>query len=375
MRLRDGRLYTVLDKYLGIPAVYILGFFRKKRLLPQNIWIKAGVKVGIIKTGAIGDMFLLTAIIDEIKQINPSSIITVINSTDNCQVSDLIKNIDRTLVFDMRRPLQSIYALKKEYAFDILLDFASWLRATAIISFFLKADFKVGFNRKETYRHYVYDQVVNHSDDIHELENYRNILKAMGLKIQYLEPTIRIGPNDLHNKITIESNSRYAVFHMFPGGDKLYLRAWPKHKWLELAYRFRGYYDHIYITGAKADKKDAQSFIKKINSLPEIVDLAGKLSLLETAALLKGANLLVCVNTGIMHLGAIVGVKMISLNGPTSIKRWGPLPFNNGYALTGSLSCVPCLSLGYEYKCRGGGCMDTISVDAVIDAAKRLGFE
>jgi ADP-heptose:LPS heptosyltransferase len=66
---------------------------------------------------------------------------------------------------------------------------------------------------------------------------------------------------------------------------------------------------------------------------------------------------------------------MISLNGPTSIKRWGPLPLNNGYALTGSLSCVPCLSLGYEYKCKSGGCMDTISVDEVIDAAKRLGFE
>jgi ADP-heptose:LPS heptosyltransferase len=375
MRLRDGTLYTILDKYLGIPAVYILGFFRKKRLLPQNIWIKTGVKVGIIKTGAIGDMLLLTAIIDEIKQINPSSIIKVINSTDNCHVSDLSKNIDRTLVFNMRRPLQSIYALEKEVPFDILLDFASWLRATAIISFFIKAEFKVGFKRINTYRHYVYDQLVDHSNDIHELENYRNILKALGLRIQCLKPTIRIGPNDLHNKIIIESTSRYAVFHMYPGGDKPYLRTWPKHKWLELAYRFRGHCDRIYITGAKADKEDAQSFIKERNRLPEIVNLAGKLSLVETAALIKGANLLVCVNTGIMHLGAMAGVKMISLNGPTSIKRWGPLPLNNGYALTGSLSCVPCLSLGYEYKCKSGGCMDTISVDEVIDAAKRLGFE
>jgi ADP-heptose:LPS heptosyltransferase len=375
MRLRDGTLYTILDKYLGIPAVYILGFFRKKRLLPQNIWIKAGLKVGIIKTGAIGDMLLLTAIIDEIKQINPSSIITVINSADNCQVSDLIKNIDRTLVFDMHRPLQSIYALKKKYAFDILLDFAPWLRATAIISFFIKAEFKVGFNRKGAYRHFIYDQLVDHSDDIHELENYRNLLKALGLIIQYLEPTVRIGPNGLHNKIKNEPYSRYAVFHMFPGGDKPYLKTWPQPKWLELAHRLLRYYDHIYITGAKADKKDAQSFIKKINSLPEIVNLAGKLSLLETAALIKGASLLVCVNTGIMHLGAIVGVKMISLNGPTSIKRWGPLPINNSYALTGSLTCVPCLNLGYEYECRSGGCMDTISVDKVIDAAKRLGIE
>jgi ADP-heptose:LPS heptosyltransferase len=375
MRFRDGTLYTILDKYLGIPAVYILGFFRKKRLLPQNIWIRTGVKVGIIKTGAIGDMLLLTAIIEEIRHINPSSIITVINSTDNCQVSDLIEHIDRTIVFDMHRPIKSLYALRREVPFDILFDFAPWLRATAIISFFIKAEFKVGFNRKGAYRHYIYDQLVDHSDDIHELENYRNVLKALGQQIQYLEPTIRSGPDSLHNKIKNEPNSRYAVFHMFPGGDKSYLKTWPQSKWLELAYRFLRYYDHIYITGSKADIKDAQSFIKKINSLPEIVDLAGKLSLLETAALLKGANLLVCVNTGIMHLGAIVGAKMISLNGPTSIKRWGPLPINNSYALTGSLACVPCLSLGYEYKCRTGGCMDTISVDKVIDAAKRLGIE
>jgi len=52
--------------------------------------------------------------------------------------------------------------------------------------------------------------------------------------------------------------------------------------------------------------------------------LVGRDGLGEIARALMHAEVLVSVNTGIMHLGAILGVPTVSINGPTSSRRWGP---------------------------------------------------
>ena len=69
------------------------------------------------------------------------------------------------------------------------------------------------------------------------------------------------------------------------------------------------------MTGGKQDSEMANTLVQKINGIEGIdcVSLSGKLSLEETAALIKEVGIIVTVNTGIMHLAATLKTQQILL--------------------------------------------------------------
>ena len=87
---------------------------------------------------------------------------------------------------------------------------------------------------------------------------------------------------------------------------------------------------------------------------------------------------MVAVNTGTMHLAALLGKPLVALHGPTNPDRWGPIypgarneqntlilgpGFNEGGAY---------LNLGFEYPENPTYLMDQISVEAVVDALRKF---
>jgi ADP-heptose:LPS heptosyltransferase len=85
------------------------------------------------------------------------------------------------------------------------------------------------------------------------------------------------------------------------------------------------------------------------------------------------ADLLVCGNTGVMHMAAGLGTPLIALHGPNPPKKWGPVSSSRrGDAATrrtrvisANLPCSPCLNLGFEFGCDQRPCMEAISGDRV----------
>ncbi len=90
----------------------------------------------------------------------------------------------------------------------------------------------------------------------------------------------------------------------------------------------------------------------------------------ELASLLKGAYVVISVDTGIMHLAAAVGARLIALFGPMSPKRWGPLS-KTAVVVQGG---VPYLYLGGELPKIVPDNMGQISVASVLDAIDRIGI-
>jgi len=369
MKERGNRILKLIDRYAGIPLVCFLGLIKKKRILNSNYFTKKNPKIILLKTAAIGDTILLSSIVAEIKNIYPNAEISILCSKNNLSAASFIAPPDNVIVFNISNPLKGLCELIDLPEYDLLLDFAPWARLNAIISFFISARLKIGFKRENMYRHYIYDLVVEHSDNIHEIENYRNILRAINILPKGLPANIEINRNkkDIVNNF-LEDNKHYIIFHPFPGGEKKELKEWPDDNWIKLGQHLvqSGY--SIVITGGKEDTERANYLARKISEDKSAsFAVAGEISLSETAELIMLVGQLISVNTGIMHLGASVGANVIALNGPTSSLRWGPLG-KKSISINAKCKCAPCLSLGFEYACSHGGCMSTITVNDVSNS-------
>jgi len=352
-----------LDYWIGIPFIYTLGFFHKKCPLPNLDEKLNNYHFVLIKTAAIGDTVLLSAVIRELKNAYPNCYITIVCSGNNLAMVKLLTGVNEIFEFDMSSPISSLLKLSAMKKTQILFDFAPWARINSLISWKIRASFKVGFYRKNMYRHYIYDGVVEHRDNVHELDNYRSILQYVHIPLQNYEPDISLNYEEPLSQIP---NVPYVVFHLFAGGASANLRSWENEKWSQLAKKISDAYGYaIVFTGGREDKEkseDMANSLEKINV--QAYSFSGKISLAESVALVKKAKLLVTVNTGIMHIGAAVGVPLIALHGATSDKRWGPLS-SRAVIIKSDEKCQPCISLGFESKCNDPVCMQNITVDMV----------
>ncbi len=374
MKERSNRLLKLCDKYAGIPLIFTLGHLRRKRCISDDILQKKNPRIVLLKTAGIGDTLLVSGVIRELRHHYPESHITFVCTGTNRAIAEMISEIDQVVLFNLKKPLESLKLLRQLARFDLLFDFGPWPRINSIISYALKSRFKVGFRRPGMHRHYIYDKIVDHSDNNHEIENYRNLLRAAGIKPTGVEPSLKIYGDYREKKnqyFTFHKSN--IIMHPFSAGSKAYLKEWPDERWAELGERLceDGY--NVMISGGKKDMPRAENIARIINRHGNSCrSIAGKLNLREMACALGAADLLISIDTGIMHLGAACGAEMVAMFGPTSPNRWGPRPLNDTLILTQTNNCLPCLSLGFENRCTTPcGCINSISVDMVYDAAMR----
>lgn len=104
---------------------------------------------------------------------------------------------------------------------------------------------------------------------------------------------------------------RYAVLHV---GASTVLKQWEPGKWRALAAALGERGLGIVWSGGPGEDR----VVRQIDPEGGHPSYAGRLDLAQMWRLLKGASLLVCPDTGIAHLGRIVGVPTVTLFGPGS---------------------------------------------------------
>jgi heptosyltransferase-3 len=89
------------------------------------------------------------------------------------------------------------------------------------------------------------------------------------------------------------------------------------------------------------------------------------LSIGETAALYKCADLLITIDSMSVHLASAIGIPQVSLFGPTNPDIWGPHYVKSKVVVMPDYSCVPCGIDG----CGGGKisyCLEGISLEQIM---------
>lgn len=360
-----------LDRWIGIPLLIVLSLFHKKRSKPQQFQ-----SIGICVFAAIGDALLASILVADLKKALPGVKITVFATQANKVAYDLLEGYDELVLVPITKPLVAIKQLRK-HAVDILIDTSQWPRIGALVAALSGARWTVGFETKGQNRHAAYDFAVKHSEKDHEMSNFAALLGPLGIKADSMPPMVisRIsGPSCLQIK------QPYVVFHPWASGNHFELREWSESRWVELAQKLSNQGYGIVISGGPSDEGRAKDLCHKIGKNPagELLCLAGKASLLDTAAYLNSAAAVVSVNTGTMHLAALLGARVVALHGPTNPDRWGPVyPFsaNQDQAIIlgpGKQEGGAYLNLGFEYPDNPIYLMDQISVEAVMSALRKF---
>ena len=360
---RGSSRARLLDRYLGIPLVFLAGQCRRKRAMPQR-----PQKIGLLNTAALGDTVLMSGPLADLRAAYPHAQIVFLSGPSNYEVACLLEGVDEVIELPVFRPLGAIRAVR-ELNFDLFLDFGPWCRLNAIIAICSGAEFIAGFRTSAQARHFGYDLVVDHSEHAHELENHRGLVRALGI-LPVHPPRLRC--EELESQKVYDLSKRFAVFHLWPGGSAAKLKEWAVGRWIALAEDFAADRYDVAFTGAASQRALNDSVIAEVRpSLrPRMRNAAGT-SLRETLRLVSRAELVVSVDTGVMHMAAAVGVPLVALHGPSSPQRWGPVS-ENALVLEPPLSGCGFLNLGFERVRRTPACMKAISyarVKAACDAA------
>jgi len=364
-----------LDRWIGVPALLGLSLFRKKRSKPAQF-----NSIGICVFAAIGDALLASSLISDLRNAFPGSKITVFATPANVATFDLITGYDDLVLVPITNPWAAI-GVVSSHPVDILIDTSQWPRIGALVAALSGARWTIGFETEGQNRHYSYDICVKHSPKAHELDNFRSLLSPLGVQAKAMPPL------DLSTLAGIEClniKQPYLVLHPWASGNHFELREWPIASWVSLASKVLRSGYGVVISGGPGDVDRAADLCLKIERVSgdltpvSLLNLAGQTNLLTAAAYVNGAAAVVAVNTGTMHLAALLGKPLVALHGPTNPDRWGPIypgarneqntlilgpGFNEGGAY---------LNLGFEYPENPTYLMDQISVEAVVDALRKF---
>jgi ADP-heptose:LPS heptosyltransferase len=119
----------------------------------------------------------------------------------------------------------------------------------------------------------------------------------------------------------ITGTGPYAVLH--PGASSG-ARRWPARRWARVARELERTGVRVVLTGGP-DERALVSGVTTAAGLPAARCTAGELTLPQLSALVAGAALLVCGDTGVAHLGTALGTPSVIVFGPVPPSRWGPL--------------------------------------------------
>ena len=322
--------------------------------------------MGLLKTAAIGDTTLLSAVVRDIAA-TPSVELVLFVGRDNAGVAELIEGPRSVVTLPVTRPWAGARLLRR-HQLDLLIDCGAWPRVDAVLTALSGARTTAGFRTAGQGRHFAYDVAVQHRGDLHELENYRRLVAAAGFRTRHA-PALRVPPLAHPDWLPPQP---YAVCHLWPGGTGSVHREWPLDRWRALIERIVADGTNVVLTGGLSDVHRAREAHASLAHLgARVVNAAGALSLVSLAGVLRRSRLVVSVNTGVMHVAAVLGAPTISLDGPTDSARWGPVGAR-ARSVRSSLPGCGYLDLGWEYDGQRTDCMQGIAVEDVLQAATEL---
>ena len=355
----SSRFLKILDKYLGLSLLF---FFPRAnpKVVPKNI-----KRILLIRPGGIGDAVLLIPSIICLKNKYPDAEINILAESRNVQTFSLCSEVDHVYCYDR---LTDFYRFTKK-RYDVVIDTEQWHRLSAIVARLLRSQVKIGYGTNS--RRKLFTHVLEYSHETYERDSFFDLLRPLDVEPseQLSSPFLKIPQvvQDCAYKLP-ETIGRQPFVVLFPGAS-ISERRWGTERFTLLADRLRLLGRTLVVVGGPDDVVAGDEITLRV---PGVINLAGKTSLLQTAAILKDAVLLVSGDSGILHIAVGLDIPTVSLFGPGIASKWAPRGEKH-VVINHQLSCSPCTKFGTTPPCPiRAKCITDISVDEVFNAVQFL---
>lgn len=335
-------------------------------------------KIVVIRLSSLGDLILATPAIVALRKRFPQASISLVTKRRFAELFSKDPNLDRVIAFEeyvshkgFSGFLRFMGELRRE-RFDLLIDLHANLRSR-LISVLYPARSKLRYN-KQVLRRRALLLFKKSAQARHVVDLYLDALAPLGITPSTPGPKIYLESEEKKRAKELlreKGLSRELLIGIAPGA-RWFTKRWPGENFAALGDLLIGRLSaDILIVGDEADRQTSIGVGQTMRNEP--IQTCGETSLRQLAALLELCDLLVCNDSGPMHLATAVGTPVVALFGPT-VEEFGFGPWGNrNIVLSKPVPCRPC-SLHGSDRCPKDhfDCMRLIEPEEVFDAVVRI---
>ncbi|HIJ88087.1 MAG TPA: lipopolysaccharide heptosyltransferase II [Desulfuromonadales bacterium] len=338
-------------------------------------------RILVLRYRFIGDTILTIPFLRNLRRAEPDAYIAWVVAPGSSEVVSGIPYVDEFISWD---PV-TIHADSQgtHRTFGDKLSFIRALRSkrfdtvyvlkrsfgSALMGFLSGARQRIGFATEG--RSFLLTKTVPYRHDQHEVQNFLDVLRADGILVidDYLEAWLSSEERQFADRFFEEAGvapgELVIGIHPFAANPP---RAWHLDNFIELAGKIQELYGaRILFFGGPKDLEALPTIRSAMKH--QALEAVGCTSLRQSMALLSRCQLLVCNDSGIMHLAASLRVPLIALFGPQSPLKFGPWG-EKCRVVSQQFPCSPCKQIFFsecEPSPRGRPeCLEAISVEMVI---------
>jgi ADP-heptose:LPS heptosyltransferase len=302
----------------------------------------------IVQTAFIGDVILATSLVEKLHFHFPDATIDFLLRKGN---EGLLKNnphLNDVLIWDKKngkyRDLLRLVRLIRPRRYDKVINLQRF-GATGLLTALSGAVETVGFEKNPFSRFFTYGIEHRIAPDIHEI-NRNTELVSWFTNHTALKPKLYPSPGDFERVKPYQTQPYICLAPTSVWFTKQY----PEEKWMDFLRQIPPALT-VYLLGAPSDSEAVERIRQGVGS-ERVVNLSGKLSFLESAALMKGAQMNYVNDSAPLHLAS-------AMNAPTTAIFCSTIPqFGFGPLADDShrieieeiLDCRPCGLHGHK-KC------------------------
>jgi lipopolysaccharide heptosyltransferase II len=348
-------LYLWTRKTLIWPFV----LFRKTKTPSQNE-IK---NILFLRHDRIGDMVLSTAALKTLRRAYPEARITVLASQRNHEILTHNPHIDEILIY---KGILWFFREIRPKGYDLVIDpFMTYELKQAFMTYLAGGKYRIGFEEAGRKIFFNLRGPVD-STPKRMVEHLLDLVEMLGCKREGCRPEVFLSDKELQwaSEVLVAKGIKQEELTIAIHPAAYYpSQRWSAERFGELVKRILERYETKIILLGSRDEKELLRRVKEIAG-KGIQDLFG-LRLRKLIALLSTCDLLICNNSGPLHIASALKVPTVSMIGPTVTPLWLPSG-EHDMVINKGLSCSPC----NRAVCRDHECMESITVDEVFEAVQ-----
>jgi heptosyltransferase-2 len=321
----------------------------------------------IIRFSSIGDIILTSAFIRQVRKTFPEAQIDYVIKKTFAQLIQHNPHINHIYTYDSTTKLSGLKELRstlKTNGYDFIFDLQNNFRSNFILRAFAHSQ-KGQIDKLKIKRALLVYLKINRYGKILPVP-LRYLKTAESAQVMDAGLGLELFLGDNINPPQIEGE----YIAIAPGAAH-FTKRWPMEKFESLIKKILKQFAHkIVLLGGK---EDADAF-SSLEISDKIINFTGRLSLLESAAVIKNAVALISNDSALMHTATAVNTPVLAIFGSTS-QELGFFPFRGKSMVmqNNNLWCRPCTHIGRKHCPLGHfKCMEEITADDVFNGLQKL---